>query len=92
MANLEQWVSDRLHDILGLSDRYVAQFMIGLVRKSSSLPDFIGRLKQTGTIDVDNKVEMFAQELFNKVMLLFTRVVLTQCKPFTENLLESSRF
>ncbi|XP_063055878.1 pre-mRNA-splicing factor ATP-dependent RNA helicase DHX16 [Engraulis encrasicolus] len=67
MANLEQWVSDRLHDILGLSDRYVAQFMIGLVRKSSSLPDFIGRLKQTGTIDVDNKVEMFAQELFNKV-------------------------
>ncbi|XP_062395625.1 pre-mRNA-splicing factor ATP-dependent RNA helicase DHX16 [Sardina pilchardus] len=67
MANLEQWVSDRLHDILGLSDRYVAQFMVGLVKKSANLPDFIGRLKQTGTIDVDQKVESFAQELFEKV-------------------------
>ena len=67
MANLEQWVSDRLHDILGLSDRYVAQFMLGLVRKSTNLQDFIGRLKQTGTIDVDQKVEKFAQELYEKV-------------------------
>ncbi|XP_048117173.1 pre-mRNA-splicing factor ATP-dependent RNA helicase DHX16 [Alosa alosa] len=67
MANLEQWVSDRLHDILGLSDRYVAQFMVGLVRKSANLPDFIVRLKQTGTIAVDQKVERFAQELFEKV-------------------------
>lgn len=67
MANLEQWVSDRLHDILGLSDRYVAQFMVGLVRKSSNLQDFIVRIKQTGTIDVDQNVERFAQELYAKV-------------------------
>lgn len=67
MANLEQWVSDRLHDILGLSDRYVAQFMVGLVRKSSNLQDFIVRIKQTGTIDVDQNVERFAQELYDKV-------------------------
>lgn len=67
MANLEQWVSDRLHDILGLSDRYVAQFMIGLAQKSSAPQDFVERLQQTGTIDIDQRVTAFAQELYNKV-------------------------
>lgn len=67
MANLEQWVSDRLHDILGLSDRYVSQFMIGTARKASSSQDFVTRLEQTGTIDIDPSVIAFAQELFEKV-------------------------
>ncbi|XP_030637765.1 pre-mRNA-splicing factor ATP-dependent RNA helicase DHX16 isoform X2 [Chanos chanos] len=67
MANLEQWVNDRLHDILGLSDKYVAQFMIGLARKSAGPQDFIGRLQQTGTIDIDRRVTAFAEELYNKV-------------------------
>uniref|UniRef100_A0AAY4EFR3 RNA helicase n=1 Tax=Denticeps clupeoides TaxID=299321 RepID=A0AAY4EFR3_9TELE len=67
MANLEQWVNDRLHDILGLSDRYVAQFMIGLARKSSGSQDFVSRLEQTGTIDIDQRVLGFAQELYEKV-------------------------
>ncbi|XP_029927881.1 pre-mRNA-splicing factor ATP-dependent RNA helicase DHX16 [Myripristis murdjan] len=67
MANLEQWVNDRLHDILGLSDRYVAQFMIGTARKSSGPQDFVSRLQQTGTIDIDQNVIAFAQELYHKV-------------------------
>ncbi len=67
MANLEQWVNDRLHDILGLSDRYVSQFMIGTARKASSSQDFVARLEQTGTIDIDQSVIAFAQELFDKV-------------------------
>lgn len=70
MASLEQWVSDRLHDILGLSDRYVAQFMIGLARKSSAPQDFIARLKETGTIDIDQRVTAFAEELYNKVQVV----------------------
>lgn len=67
MANLEQWVNDRLHDILGLSDRYVSQFMIGTARRASSSEDFVTRLQQTGTIDIDQSVIAFAQELFDKV-------------------------
>uniref|UniRef100_A0AAQ5XW66 RNA helicase n=1 Tax=Amphiprion ocellaris TaxID=80972 RepID=A0AAQ5XW66_AMPOC len=62
MANLEQWVNDRLHDILGLSDRYVSQFMIGTARKASSPEDFVTRLEQTGTIDIDQSVTAFAKE------------------------------
>ncbi|XP_031610135.1 pre-mRNA-splicing factor ATP-dependent RNA helicase DHX16 [Oreochromis aureus] len=67
MANLERWVSDRLHDILGLSDRYVSQFMIGTAQKASSPEDFVARLEQTGTIDIDQSVAAFAKELFEKV-------------------------
>uniref|UniRef100_A0A1A8BMH9 Pre-mRNA-splicing factor ATP-dependent RNA helicase DHX16 n=1 Tax=Nothobranchius kadleci TaxID=1051664 RepID=A0A1A8BMH9_NOTKA len=67
MANLEQWVNDRLHDILGLSDRYVPQFMIGLARKASSSEDFVSRLEQTGTIDIDQTVTAFAKELYEKI-------------------------
>ncbi|KAM7383050.1 hypothetical protein PAMP_002737 [Pampus punctatissimus] len=67
MANLEQWVNDRLHDILGLSDRYVSQFMIGTARKASSSQDFVARLQQTGTIDIDQSVIAFAEELFDKI-------------------------
>lgn len=67
MANLEQWVNDRLHDILGLSDRYVSQFMIGTARKASSPQDFVARLEQTGTIDIEPSVVAFAQELYDKV-------------------------
>ncbi|XP_014020851.1 pre-mRNA-splicing factor ATP-dependent RNA helicase DHX16 isoform X3 [Salmo salar] len=67
MANLEQWVSDSLHDILGLSDRYVAQFMIGSARKSSSSQDFVAHLKSTGTIDINQSVIAFAQELYEKI-------------------------
>ncbi|CAK6958918.1 pre-mRNA-splicing factor ATP-dependent RNA helicase DHX16 [Scomber scombrus] len=67
MANLEQWVNDRLHDILGLSDRYVSQFMIGTARRASSSQDFVSRLQQTGTIDIDESVTAFAEELFDKI-------------------------
>ncbi|KAM4601428.1 pre-mRNA-splicing factor ATP-dependent RNA helicase DHX16 isoform 2-T2 [Polymixia lowei] len=67
MANLEQWVNDRLHDILGLSDRHVAQFMIGTARKASGPQDFVARLRKTGTIDIDQSVIAFAQELYDKI-------------------------
>lgn len=74
MANLEQWVSDQLHDILGLSDRYVAQYMIGLVKKSSGPQDFVTRLEQTGTIDIDQRITAFAHELYNKVGIIIQNV------------------
>lgn len=73
MGDLEQWVNDRLHDILGLSDRYVAQFMIGTARRATSSQDFVSRLQQTGTIDIDQSVTAFAHELFDKVCRLLLK-------------------
>lgn len=72
MAGLEQWVNDRLHDILGLSHKYVSQFMICTAQKASSPQDLVARLEQTGTIDIDPSVIAFAQELFDKVMLFLS--------------------
>ena len=66
-AVTQQWVSDRLHQILGLSDKYVAQFIVGLAKKATSLPDFYSRLESTGTIKMNDEVRQFATELWSKV-------------------------
>ncbi|XP_041068515.1 pre-mRNA-splicing factor ATP-dependent RNA helicase DHX16 [Carcharodon carcharias] len=67
MGSLEKWVNDQLHQLLGLSDKYVAQFLIGTAQRSSSVPDFIRRLEETGTIDITQKVQLFASELWTKI-------------------------
>lgn len=67
MAGLEQWVSDQLHSILGLSDRYVAQFLVHMARKSSSRQDLVHKIRDTGTITVNDEVVGFVGELWDKV-------------------------
>lgn len=67
MANIVSWVSDKLHDILGLSDRYTAEFLVELARKSDSGASFVKKLKDTGALDVNQAVERFAHELWSKV-------------------------
>jgi len=66
-AVTQQWVSDRLHQILGLSDKYIAQFLVGLAKKANSVPEFYSRLEDTGTIKLNDEVRQFASELWNKV-------------------------
>lgn len=73
-------MNDRLHDILGLSHKYVSQFMICTAQKASSAQDLVSRLEQTGTIDIDQSVIDFAQELFDKVAEV---LVLSECFIFT---------
>uniref|UniRef100_UPI00398F3224 pre-mRNA-splicing factor ATP-dependent RNA helicase DHX16-like n=1 Tax=Pristiophorus japonicus TaxID=55135 RepID=UPI00398F3224 len=67
MGSLEKWVNDQLHQLLGLSDKYVAQFLIGTAQRSNSAPDFIQRLENTGTIDITQSVRLFANELWAKI-------------------------
>ena len=66
-ADTQQWVSDQLHQILGLSDKYVAQFLMGLAKKANSLQDFYSRLENTGTMKMSDEVRQFATELWDKV-------------------------
>ena len=54
--SLETWVSDQLYEVLGLSDRHVADFLISLAKKSPSGDKFISTVRSTGTIDVSDKV------------------------------------
>ncbi|XP_073454994.1 pre-mRNA-splicing factor ATP-dependent RNA helicase DHX16 [Aquarana catesbeiana] len=67
MDVVEAWVRDQLHEILGMSDRHVAQFLVGTAQRSSSSVDFLSRLTSTGAIDVTDKVRSFAEELWLKL-------------------------
>ncbi|XP_059142711.1 pre-mRNA-splicing factor ATP-dependent RNA helicase DHX16-like [Physella acuta] len=63
----ELWVNDKLHDILGIADKYIAQYFVGLATKSESPADLLKKLQDTGTLDVDDNIVAFAKELFDKV-------------------------
>ena len=68
MAGIKEWVSERLHEILGLSDRQVAEFMIELARKSRNAGELTRKLQNSGTFQVSPEVERFAAELWNKCL------------------------
>ena len=61
------WVSDRLHDMLNISDKNIAEFLLGLCRKSSTPDAFLDKIRETETIDINDSVKSFANELWSKV-------------------------
>uniref|UniRef100_A0A8C5QM52 RNA helicase n=1 Tax=Leptobrachium leishanense TaxID=445787 RepID=A0A8C5QM52_9ANUR len=67
MDAVESWVKEQLHEVLGMSDRHVAQFLVGTARRSSSSSDLLRRLNDTGAIDVTEKVKRFVEELWVKI-------------------------
>lgn len=67
MSSLDTWVSDKLHDILGISDKYISQYLIGLCKKSSSSDGFVEKLRETGAVDINTNTLQFAKELWEKV-------------------------
>ena len=60
-------MSDQLHEILGISDSYIAEFLVGLARKAQSPEAFVRKLQETGAITVNDAVRSFAVELWSKV-------------------------
>ena len=67
MSELNSWVSDKLHELVGISDRSIAEFLVGLAGKSSDPSQFIEKIRDTETIDVDDRVSVFATELWGKM-------------------------
>lgn len=66
-AGLERWVQDELHSVLGLSERHVAQFLIGTAQRCGSAEEFVQRLRDTDTLDLSGPARDFALRLWNKV-------------------------
>lgn len=66
-AALERWVQEELHAVLGLSERHVAQFLIGTAQRCASAQEFVQRLRDTGTLDLDGPARDFALRLWSKV-------------------------
>ena len=61
------WVSDKLHELVGISDRSIAEFIIGLGTQSKSPAEFIQKIKDTDCIEINDKVSVFATELHAKI-------------------------
>ena len=66
MGSMEDWVNDKLHDIIGMSEKHVAEYLVALARKSSSQDVLVEKIKESG-IDMDDKFVDFAKELYEKV-------------------------
>ncbi|KAF7235610.1 Pre-mRNA-splicing factor ATP-dependent RNA helicase DHX16 [Varanus komodoensis] len=67
-GELERWVSEQLHTLLGLSERHVVAFMVGLARRSRAPEDLLARLEETETLRVtDPAARAFAQQLWERV-------------------------
>lgn len=65
MAELTTWVSDKLHDVLGFSDKNTAEYLIGLARNSTSPESLVQRVSEG--FDVDKKMASFTAELWSKL-------------------------
>lgn len=66
-AGLERWVQDELHAVLGLSERHVAQFLIGTAQRCGSAEEFVQRLRDTEALDLGGPARDFALRLWSKV-------------------------
>ncbi|XP_058148873.1 pre-mRNA-splicing factor ATP-dependent RNA helicase DHX16 [Dasypus novemcinctus] len=66
-AGLERWVQDELHAVLGMSERHVAQFLIGTAQRCASAEEFLQRLRDTDTLDLSGPARAFALSLWGKV-------------------------
>merc|ERR1712029_252199 len=65
--DLKVWVGDALHEATGISDKTIAEFLMGLAKNAKSSNDFIDKIKATETIDINDKLTNFATDLYNKI-------------------------
>ena len=50
------YVSDKLHELVGISDKSIAEFILGLCSQSNSPEDFSQKIKDTDCIDINDQV------------------------------------
>ena len=60
-------MNDELHGITGISNLTIADYLVGLAEKSKSAQDLMQKIRDTETLDVDQKVTDFAQNLYGKI-------------------------
>ncbi|GFW26542.1 pre-mRNA-splicing factor ATP-dependent RNA helicase DHX16 [Trichonephila clavipes] len=65
--SVNEWINDELHNILGFSDKFTAEFLLNLASKSASADVLIEKIKDTGTLSINSSVIQFASELWTKV-------------------------
>nr|XP_053629982.1 pre-mRNA-splicing factor ATP-dependent RNA helicase DHX16-like [Cherax quadricarinatus] len=64
-GRLKSWVSHRLHDVMGMSDSTVAEYLILITNRLPNKSHVLAELKEE--IPIDSAVEKFVGELWDKV-------------------------
>lgn len=65
--SVESWVEDRLHSLLGMSEKTTVQYLIGLSRKASSSEQLVSKLSQSGAVTMDTGMIEFVTELWARL-------------------------
>eukprot|EP00038_Savillea_parva_P019455 m.27593 g.27593 ORF g.27593 m.27593 type:complete len:1068 (-) comp4427_c0_seq1:179-3382(-) len=67
MSDVNRWVSDQLHSIVGYSDKVVAQYIIAAAKKSTSPEALLFSLSSSGTIESNSATRAFTAQLWDKI-------------------------
>ena len=67
MSDIKQWVNDELHDILGMSDNLLSEYIVDLAGKSKSVNDLMFDLQKSAGVPKTGKLEDFATKLYMKL-------------------------
>ena len=65
MAELTTWVSDKLHDVLGFSDKHTVEYLIELAKNATNPDSLVQRVSEG--FSGDDKMASFASELWGKL-------------------------
>ena len=66
MGDLNRWVSDELHGLLGISERTLVDYVIALAKRSRDEASLLSALRDND-IPIDDKSRAFAVKLMKKV-------------------------
>jgi pre-mRNA-splicing factor ATP-dependent RNA helicase DHX16 len=66
MASLQDWVSDQLHGLLGMSEKNLVEYIIALAKRSRDEPSLLSSLRDNGVAITDDS-RRFAVQLMKKV-------------------------
>ena len=64
-TELQNWVSDKLHDALGMSDRNVVHYLIGLGKKTDNVDRYIKELDTV--LGDEGNFQSVATEIWNRI-------------------------
>ena len=62
-----RWVQDQLHDVIGMSNKTMAEFMISLAKRSKSSDQLAQRLQSEFNFTAGAKTSGFSTELFSRI-------------------------
>ena len=64
-TDLHLWVSDKLHESMGMSDKHAVDYLIGLAKSTSTPDSYISKL--SAVLGDDHNISSVARELWDKI-------------------------